>query len=162
MTADATSPKPIAIIATDVPPRSKPSGYPEPFYSMVLGREKRQLGDVFGLANFGVNLTRMKPGALSAMRHYHAVQDEFIYILSGFPTLVTNAGDTPLAPGMCAGFRAGVPDGHMLVNRTDEDVVYLEIGDRLPGDSAEYPDDDLKAIMADGGWRFVHKDGSDY
>jgi len=162
MTADANPPKPIAITATDVPPRAKTSNYPEPFYSMVLGREKRQLGDVFGLKNFGVNLARLKPGALSAMRHYHAVQDEFIYILSGFPTLVTDAGDTPLAPGMCAGFRAGVPDGHMLINRTSEDVLYLEVGDRLPGDGAEYPDDDLKAIMTDGGWRFVHKDGSDY
>ena len=156
------SPKPVAVLAADVAPRIKPSNYPEPFYSLVLGREKRQLGDIFGLANFGVNLTRLKPGAISALRNYHSVQDEFVYILSGTPTLVTDAGDTPLSPGMCAGFRAGVADGHMLVNRTDEDVVYIEVGDRLPGDSGDYPDDDLKAQMIDGRWHFVHKDGSPY
>ena len=124
--------KPVAVKALDVPPRLKPSNYPEPFFTMMAGREKRQLGDVFGLENFGVNLTRLTPGAVSALRHHHTVQDEFIYILSGRPTLVTDAGDTPLEPGMCAGFRGGEPNGHKLVNTTSEDVLYLEIGDRLP------------------------------
>jgi len=162
MTDSPTPAKPVAVMALDVPPRVKPSNYPEPFFTMMAGREKRQLGDIFGLANFGVNLTRLQPGGQSALRHQHTVQDEFIYILSGRPTLITDAGDTPLEPGMCAGFRAGVPDGHKLVNRTDEDVVYLEVGDRLPGDMAHYPDDDLKAAMVDGKWQFVHKDGSAY
>ncbi len=162
MTDSPAPAKPVAVVALDVPPRAKSSNYPEPFFTMMAGREKRQLGDIFGLANFGVNLTRLKPGGQSALRHHHTLQDEFIYILSGRPTLVTDAGDTPLEPGMCAGFRAGAPDGHKLVNRTDEDVVYLEVGDRLPGDMALYPDDDLKAAMVDGRWQFVHKDGSSY
>ena len=156
------TPKPVAVQAVDVPPRIKPSNYPEPFFSMMRDREKRQLGDVFGLKSFGVNLTCLKPGGMSALRHHHTVQDEFIYILSGHPTLVTEAGDTPLEPGMCAGFQGGVPNGHRLVNRTGDEVTYLEIGDRLPGDMALYPDDDLKAAMVDGQWRFVHKDGSPY
>lgn len=156
------SAKPVAVKAFDATPRSKASNYPEPYFSMMRAREKRQLGDIFGLSNFGVNLTRLKPGGCSALRHYHTVQDEFVYILSGHPILVTDAGDTPLAPGMCAGFRAGVPDGHRLVNRTDEEVVYLEVGDRLPADQAIYPDDDIEARMVDGKWQFVHKDGSPF
>jgi uncharacterized cupin superfamily protein len=157
-----TDPKPVAVKALDVAPRTRPSNYPEPFYTMMQGREKRQLGDVFGLESFGVNLTRLKPGGRSALRHYHSIQDEFIYILSGYATLVTDAGEAPLEPGMCAGFKGGVADGHMLINRGEEDVVYIEIGDRRPGDRGHYPDDDLKAEMVDGQWRFAHKDGSPY
>jgi uncharacterized cupin superfamily protein len=139
------------------------SSYPRPYAASVAGREKRALGDVFGLKSFGVNLTTLKPGAMSALRHWHAVQDEFIYVLSGRPTLVTDAGETVLAPGLCMGFKGGVPDGHHLVNRTAEDVVYLEVGDRLPGDAASYPDDDLKAVFAaHGKWQFQHKDGTPY
>lgn len=158
---DTTKP-PTAILATEVPPRAKASNYPASLAVRVAGRQKRALGNVFGLANFGVNLTRLVPGSASALRHYHSKQDEFIYILSGFPTLVTDEGDTPLAPGMCAGFKAGVPNGHMLVNRSEEDVVYLEVGDRTPGDEGAYPDDDIKAVMTEGGWRFTHKDGTAY
>lgn len=153
---------PVAVTAADVAPRAKKSLYPEPFASRVAGREKRILGDVFGLSNFGVNRTTLKPGALSAMRHAHSTQDEFIYILEGAPTLVTNAGETPLAAGMCAGFRAGSGDAHQLINRSEADVVYLEIGDRSEGDAVDYPDDDLDARFIDGGWRFFHKDGSTY
>ncbi|WP_437997640.1 cupin domain-containing protein [Sorangium sp. So ce185] len=151
------------VIASDVPPRAKPSNYPEPFASRVAGRQKQPLGDVFGLRSFGVNRTTLKPGAMSALRHWHSVQDELIYILSGHPTLITDAGETTLDPGMCMGFKGGDPDGHHLVNRSSEDVVYLEIGDRLPGDSGSYPDDDLKAVMgADGKWQFQRKDGTPY
>ena len=158
------SPKsPAAVRAIDVPPRARPSSYPEPFAARVLGREKRALGDVFGLQSFGVNLTRLAPGAISALRHAHTKQDEFVYILEGHPTLVTDAGETELGPGMCAGFKGGTGDGHHLQNRTNGEVLYLEIGDRLPGDSATYPDDDLQAVMgSDGKWRFLHKDGSAY
>jgi uncharacterized cupin superfamily protein/catechol 2,3-dioxygenase-like lactoylglutathione lyase family enzyme len=153
---------PVAVVAAEVPARAKQSGYPEPFRAVVRGREKRALGDVFGLATFGVNLTRLPPGAASSVRHAHTVQDEFVYVLAGRPTLATNAGETELAPGWCAGFRAGTGDAHHLVNRTNDDVVYLEIGDRLPGDGATYPDDDLLVKQVDGAYRYTHKDGTPY
>jgi uncharacterized cupin superfamily protein len=154
--------KPIAVRAADVPPRTKPSNYPEPFFSRMLKREKRQLGDVFGLKNFGVNLTRLLPGGESALLHRHSKQDEFIYILEGTPTLVTDQGEILLRPGMCAGFPA-MGAAHQLVNRTDASVLYLEIGDRTPGDEGSYPRDDLQATLdADGKWIFTHKDGRPY
>jgi uncharacterized cupin superfamily protein len=151
-----------AIYAIDVPPRNKPSIYPEPFASRMAGREKRQLGDYFGLNNFGVNLTRLAPNTISALRHSHSKQDEFVYILQGNPTLYTDTGKEVLSPGMCAGFRAGTGQASNLVNETKEDVIYLEIGDRTPGDEGYYPDDDIKAMLVDGEWRFFHKDGTPY
>lgn len=154
-------PKPIALMARDIPPRTRPSNYPEPFRTRMLGRKKRIVGDLFGLKSFGVNLTTLDPGGESALLHRHTVQDEFILILEGHPTLVTDAGDTPMAPGMCAGFpAAGV--AHQLVNRTDQPVLYLEVGDRQPGDAATYPADDLTGEMGPDGWIFAHKDGSLY
>ena len=154
---------PVAIRAADVPPKARQTNYPEPFATRVAGRRKCSLGDLFGLKNFGVNLTRLAPGAISALRHAHTAQDEFIYILQGTPVLITDAGETPLEPGLCAGFRAGAGDAHHLVNRSAEDVVYLEIGDRSAGDRATYPDDDLQAVMTGvGQWVFTHKDGSRY
>lgn len=152
----------VAIIAADAAARAKPSNYPEPFASRVAGREKRPLGDIFGLTKFGVNLTRLAPAAASSVRHAHSKQDEFVYILQGTPTLVTDQGETLLAPGMCAGFKAGTGDAHHLINRTGEDVVYLEIGDRTDGDAGTYPDDDLQVVMVEGKWRFTHKDGTPY
>lgn len=152
---------PLAITAADAAPRTKPSNYPEPFYSRMLRREKRPLGDLFGLKNFGVNLTRIAPGGESALMHRHTRQDEFVYVLEGRPTLVTDQGEIGLAPGMCAGFPAG-GIAHHLVNRTEEEVVYLEMGDRTAGDGASYPDDDLKAEFVDGAYRFTHKDGTPY
>ncbi|WP_457797023.1 cupin domain-containing protein [Methylocystis sp. S23] len=152
----------LAIVASAVAPRSRPSNYPAPFAARVAGREKRALGDVFGLKNFGVNLTRLAPGAQSALLHRHSRQDEFVFILEGAPTLVTEAGERRLAPGMCAGFPAGGL-AHHLVNRTDTDALYLEIGDRAPGDGGEYPADDLEARLGpDGRWQFFHKDGRPY
>ncbi len=160
--SESNSPRPVAILAAEAPARAKPSNYPEPFYSRMRMRQKRPLGDLFGLANFGVNLTRIAPGGASALRHAHTRQDEFVYILEGEPTLVTDAGRTQLKPGMCAGFKAGTGDAHHLRNETGEDVVYLEIGDRTPGDRATYPDDDIAAAVVDGKWRFTHKDGTPY
>jgi uncharacterized cupin superfamily protein len=152
---------PIAIRAAEVPPRARPTGYPPDLAAKIGGREKRALGDVFGLANFGVNLTRLPPGAASSLRHAHATQDEFVYILEGEPVLETDAGETPLGPGMCAGFRAGSGDAHRLVNRGTREVVYLEIGDRSLGDAVTYPEDDLAAVMGeDGRWRYTRKDGT--
>jgi uncharacterized cupin superfamily protein len=154
--------RPTAIRAADAAPRTKPSNYPEPFFSRMAGREKRPLGDLFGLRNFGVNLTRLSPGGESALLHRHTRQDEFIYILEGRPTLVTESGETLLAPGLCAGFPAG-GEAHQLVNHTGEVVVYLEVGDRTPGDEGSYPRDDLKAVMgSDGKWLFTRKDGTRY
>lgn len=126
------------------------------------GRQKHPLGDLFGLANFGVNLTRLAPTAVSALRHAHSKQDEFIYILQGSPTLETDEGPIKLTPGMCAGFKAGTGNGHHLVNETSDEVIYLEVGDRTPGDEGLYPDDDLKAVSVEGQWRFTRKDGTPY
>jgi uncharacterized cupin superfamily protein len=157
-----THPCPVAVVAADAPPRTKATNYPQPFALRMVGRRKQPLGDLFGLTNFGVNLTRLAPGAESALRHAHTKQDEFIYVLQGHPTLRTDDGRTRLSPGMCAGFKAGTGNGHHLINETGEDVVYLEVGDRTPGDEGSYPDDDLKALMVDGKWTFAHKDGSPY
>jgi uncharacterized cupin superfamily protein len=157
-----TEPKFIALRADEAPERTRPSNYPEPFASRMAGRQKRPLGDLFGLTNFGVNLTRLAPRAMSALRHAHSKQDEFIYILQGNPTLHTDEGRTQLTQGMCAGFKAGTGNGHHLVNETSEEVVYLEVGDRTPGDEGFYPDDDLAGASVAGKWRFTRKDGSPY
>lgn len=151
----------MALAAISVTPKS--STYPPAFAARLAGREKRALGDAFGLKNFGVNLTRLPPGAHSALRHAHGRQDEFVYILEGTPTLLTDAGETTLGPGMCAGFPAGTGDAHCLVNRSDADVLFIEVGDRSAGDSVVYPDDDVQAILgADGKWRYARKDGTPY
>ena len=153
--------RPVAIIASEAPARPPVSGFPADLADKLAGRQKRPLGDVFGLANFGVNLTRLAPGAASSMRHAHSRQDEFVYILEGTPVLVTEAGETPLAPGMCAGFAAGTGDAHRLVNRTASDVLLLEVGCRTPLDRVTYPEDDL-AGEADAAGRFHYrrKDGT--
>ena len=152
---------PTAVVASDVPPRAMVSTMPEPFASRVAGRQKQVLGNLFGLTNYGVNLTRLKPGAISSLRHSHSKQDEFVYIVEGHPVLVTNAGETMLKPGMCAGFRAGSGDAHHLVNRGKEDVLFLEVGDRTNGDEVVYPDDDISLIRyADGRRSWTRKDGS--
>ena len=154
---------PVALVAEEAPPRTKPSNYPEPFFSRMKGRLKRPLGDLFGLTNFGVNLTTLSPGAVSALRHAHSKQDEFIYILRGNPVLVTNGGETELAPGMCAGFAAGSGDAHQLVNPGPDVVEFLEVGDRACDDEVQYPDDDLAAKPGpDGKWRYHRKDGTLY
>ena len=152
---------PIALRAAEVPPRAHLTGYPADLAAKVRGREKHVLGDLFGLTNFGVNLTRLAPGAASALRHAHLRQDEFVYILEGHPLLLTDAGETPLSPGMCAGFKAGTGNAQCLVNRSAADVVYLEVGDRTPNEVASYPDDDMATTRdADGIWRYTRKNGS--
>ena len=154
--------RPLCIDAASAPPRQKPSNYPEPFRSRMNGREKRPLGDLFGLTTFGVNLTRLAPGAVSALMHRHSRQDEFVYVVQGHPSLVTDRGERELRPGMCAGFPAGFMDGHCLINRSDADAAYLEVGDRTAGDHVTYPDDDLIAKSVEGQWRFQRKDGTEY
>lgn len=152
----------LVVVAAEVPPPQRQTNYPEPFASRVAGRVKRRLGDVFGLRNFGVNLSRIAPGGISSVRHTNSKQDEFVYVLEGTATLVTDAGEALIGPGECTGFPAGGP-AHQLVNRTSVDVVYLEIGDRSPGDQATYPNDDLQAVLgADGRWVFLRKSGAPY
>lgn len=153
---------PLAIAAGEAPLRPKQTVYPEPFASRMAKRDKRPLGDLFGLSNFGVNLTTLQPGGESSLRHAHAKQDEFVYIVSGHPTLHTDEGRTRLAPGMCAGFKAGTGNAHRLLNETNEEVAYLEIGDRAAGEQVVYPDDDIAAVLVDGKWKMTHKDGSPY
>lgn len=152
------TPPPLALVAADAPPRARASSYPEPFARRVAGRLKRPLGDPFGLRNFGVNLTTLAPGAETALLHRHSRQDEFVYVVAGRPTLVTDEGEVALAPGMCAGFPAG-GRAHHIVNRTAAEAVLLEVGDRTPGDEGTYPEDDLKAALTPDGWTFTRKDG---
>ena len=145
-----------------VEPRAK-SVYPtEALRAPLSGRSKRALGDTLGLRNFGANLVQLAPGAHSSERHWHERQDEFIYVLEGEVTLVTDAGAQVIGPGMCAGFPAGRPDGHHLINRSDAVAVYLEVGDRLPGERVHYPDADLAGRAVNPATQFFHKDGTLY
>ncbi len=151
-----------ALDPTSVVPRTA-SGYPEPFRSRVLPREKRALGDALGLTKIGVNLTTLPPGKESSMRHYHTLEDEMIFVVEGSVVLVTDEGEQVLGAGMCAGFAAGSRNAHQLVNRSDKPVRYLEISNRDREDLAEYPDVDLGFIRgADGRFIFTHKDGTPY
>ena len=138
------------------------SRYPEPFKSRVSGRRKQRLGDALGLKNYGVNLATIPPGAVSALCHWHSHEDEFIYMVSGELILVTHDGEQRLTPGVCAGFPAGKADGHCLVNRSQRDAVYLEVGDRHPEDAVTYPDDDIAGQATPQGRRFTHKNGAPY
>ena len=135
------------------------SRYPSPFDVPCRNRVRHVLGDAASLTQFGVNLMRLAPGAWSSQRHWHSTEDEFIWIVSGEVTLVTDAGEEVLRAGDCAGFKAGVADGHHLQNRSHADALVLEIGSRRPGeDAAEYPDIDLRW----GPEGQMHKDGRPY
>jgi uncharacterized cupin superfamily protein len=136
--------------------------YPAEFAAGFDKRLKRALGDAGGLKQFGVNLTTLEPGGISALRHWHASEDEFVYILDGEVTLVTDAGEELLGAGMAATFPAGEPNGHQLVNRGTEPVTYLEIGTRAPEDIGTYPDVDLHYIKRDGRRSFLRKSGEPY
>ena len=149
--------------ALEVPVLNRKSIYPGPFASLVEGRVKHRLGDHFGLTNFGINLTELASGSVSALLHHHTKQDEFIYIVSGTPTLVLGDNEHRLQAGDCCGFPAGSGVGHQLVNKSESLVLYLEIGDRTAGDYAEYPNDDLKYTQIEGGaWILTRKDGVPY
>lgn len=153
--------KPLPI--TEVPAAPRKTIYPAPYAALVAGRSKRRVGDFFGLSNFGVNLSEMEPGAISALLHKHAKQDEFIYIVEGTPTLMLDDQEYLLKPGDCCGFKAGNGVAHHLINKSASKVVYLEVGDRSLGDVVEYPNDDLKVTQdAAGNWVVAHKDGSPY
>jgi uncharacterized cupin superfamily protein len=151
------------LAAINVPAADRKTLYPAPFAAQVEGRVKHRLGDHYGLSNFGINLTELAPGSVSALLHHHTMQDEFIYIVSGTPTLVLDDKEYLLQPGDCCGFKAGTGIGHQLVNKSQSAVFYLEIGDRTAGDVPAYPKDDLKLTRhADGAWIITHKDGTPY
>ena len=150
-----------AIDAASVEPHIG-SGYPAPFDVDCASREKRRLGDTFGLTQFGVNLVRLPPGQWSSQRHWHSREDELIYILEGELVLVTDAGEQTAGPGTVMGFKAGVADGHHLVNRSDRDAVFLEVGTRDAADEVDYPDIDMLVRIVGGEERFVHRDGTPY
>jgi uncharacterized cupin superfamily protein len=140
---------------------SNATGYPDKFKPINSRRWNRRLGDHVGLKNFGVNLTRVEPGAQTSARHAHAKQDEFIWVIEGEVVLETNEGSQTLGPGMCAGFPAGTGDAHRFLNKTTKDVVLLVVGDRTPLEEVTYPDIDLHGKAgADGRLVFTKKDGS--
>tara|TARA_B110001454_G_C12723340_1_gene436842 strand:- start:56511 stop:56996 length:486 start_codon:yes stop_codon:yes gene_type:complete len=153
----------VAVKSKDVAIRAKPSIYPAPFAALMAGREKRQLGEVFGLKNFGVNLTHLKPNSKSSLLHKHKTQDEFVYVVEGELTLILGDGtETVLSAGMCAGFPAG-GEAHQFQNRSNKDAWYLEVGDRSLGDEVTYPNDDIRGVQNDNGqWVFTRKDGTPY
>ena len=136
--------------------------YPEPFRQIVLGRVRKRLGNAAGLTQFGVNLTTLKPGAASAQRHWHAAEDEFVYLLAGEVVLCEDGGEVVMGPGDAAGFKAGVANGHCLINRSERDAVYLEVCTRAARERAEYPDIDLRAERDESGMRYLHKSGEPY
>jgi uncharacterized cupin superfamily protein len=151
--------RPAFLKAADVAQRSGSAYLPE-YAKAVEGRAKRVLGNPFGLDQFGVNLVTMQPGAWSSHRHWHDGEDEFIYVLDGELILVNDQGEHRLTPGMCAGFKAGVPNGHHLINKSGAVATYLEVGTRLLEDRAHYSDIDMEAIKEGGKFRFTRKDGS--
>ena len=137
------------------------SGYPVPFDAPCAARCRQRLGDAAALTDFGVNLMRLPPGAWSSQRHWHSSEDEFVYVLEGEVVLVTDAGEEILRAGECAGFKAGVKDGHHLQNRSPREAVVLEIGSRKEAeDEVQYPDIDLRFLKGDAG--YAHMDGTPY
>ncbi len=141
-------------------PRTEGSGYPVPFDAPCRGRVRLALGEAAGLTQFGVNLLRLPPGQWSSQRHWHSDEDEFVWVLSGEVVLVTGAGEQLLRAGECAGFAAGVPDGHHIQNRSGADALLLEVGSRRPAtDCVDYPDIDLRWSEAAGD---THRDGTPY
>jgi uncharacterized cupin superfamily protein len=152
------------IINPEEVPIQNSTDYPDEFKSIVAGRFRQRLGNFAGLKNFGVNLVKLTPGSASALKHWHSHQDEFIYIVEGELTLITDVGEEVLTPGMAAGFPANEANGHRLVNRSQRDAVYLEVGDRTLNDTVNYPDEDLIAKPGDDGKSvvFTRKDGTVY
>jgi uncharacterized cupin superfamily protein len=148
-------------IDIDNAPARSGSSYPEPFRTKVGGKLRRQLGDAAGLTRFGVNLSTLEPGCASALRHWHENEDEFVFVVAGQVVLVEEDGETTLRAGEAAGFKAGVANGHHLVNRSDAPATFLEIGSRSAAERGHYPDDDLAYHKDQGKVRFTRKDGSE-
>ena len=136
--------------------------YPPPYHAPCTGRIKSKLGDPFGLTQFGVNLTRLPPGAWSAQRHWHALEDEFVYVLEGEVVMVSDDGEEILRAGDAVGFKAGVADGHCLQNRSGKDAVLIEVGGRDDAESCVYPDIDMLAPPHAKPAIYTRKDGTPY
>jgi uncharacterized cupin superfamily protein len=151
-----------SVVKTAEVARKTGSGYPTPYNDAVKGRARAVLGNLFGLDQFGVNVVTLAPGAWSSQRHWHEGEDEFVYVLEGELVLVDDAGEHGMTPGMCAGFKAGIGNGHHLKNLSDTPASYLEIGTRLQADKAHYSDIDMVAIKEGGAFRFVKKDGGGF
>ncbi|HEY3776996.1 MAG TPA: cupin domain-containing protein [Rhizomicrobium sp.] len=141
-------------------PERKGSGYPAPFHLPAGERVRKPLGDAGGLTQFGVNLLRLPPGCWSSQRHWHSAEDEFVWVLSGEVTLVTDDGEQILRTGDCAAFPKGEPNGHHLVNKSRQNAVVLEVGTRSSGDVCEYPDIDMRIDARVG--HYTHRDGTPY
>ncbi len=136
--------------------------YPPPFDQPCRARERKRLGDAAGLTQFGINQLRLPPGAWSSQRHWHIRSDEFVYVVSGEVVLVTDDGEEVLRRGDCAGFKAGDSNGHHFQNRSKQDAVLLEIGTRVEGDGAFYPDIDLAHPPNGKPTMYTHRDGTPY
>jgi len=149
-------------IDVDSLPIDTRTGYPPPHDKLVVGRSRKRLGNAAGLDQFGVNLTRLRPGSASSMRHWHESEDEFVYVLEGELVLIEDGGEIVMRPGDAAGFKAGVANGHHLVNRSDRDAVYLEIGSRHATERVQYSDIDLAAAKDAAGLRYTRKDGTPF
>lgn len=160
MKSDVAADMPVTLNPVDLTPKIGTTAYPPDLRGICAGREKRALGDPFGLTHFGVNQTLLRPGAASALLHWHQEEDEFVFVLSGVLTLITEAGEVELSAGECVGFPAGRAEGHMIVNRTSQPAIYLEIGARSPSDTVTFPKDDLHGTKTDGIYRFTRKDGT--
>lgn len=143
-------------------PERRGTTYPPQYAGPIAGRIRRVLTDPLGLTQFGVNLTTLEPGAMSSQRHWHASEDEVVFVVEGELTLVTKEGETVLKPGMAAGFPAGDRNGHHLINRSGKPATYLEIGTRSKDDVVEYPDIDMKGVKRDGQMRFSRKNGEPF
>ncbi|NVO17607.1 MAG: cupin domain-containing protein [Rhodoplanes sp.] len=146
-------------IDIDAIPLDTATGYPEPFRAAVAGRARKRIGRAAGLGQFGVNICRLAPGAASSQRHWHLAEDELVFVLEGEVVLCEDDGETVLRPGDAAAWKAGAENGHCLVNRSDRDAVFLEVGSRAGADSVRYPDADLRAERDATGARYLHRSG---
>lgn len=146
----------------DTVPVKTGSTYPDPYAAMVQGRSSLRLGEAAGLTQFGVNLVRLEPGAMSSLRHWHLAEDEFVMVLSGECVMVQDEGETPMRPGDCAGFPAGSTNGHHFLNRSDQLATFLVVGAKAPREVATYSDVDLRLELEGGRTRFTYQDGSDW
>ncbi len=136
--------------------------YPPPFNKTVEGRSRKRLGNAAGLTQFGVNICTLKPGAASSQRHWHENEDELVYVLAGEVVMCEDDGEIVLKPGDVAAWKAGVPNGHCLINRSDRDAVFIEVGTRAAAERAYYSDIDMMIVRDDKGARYMKKNGEPY
>jgi uncharacterized cupin superfamily protein len=149
-------------IDIDKLPLDQSTSYPPPFNRTVQGRTRKRLGQASGLTQFGVNICTLKPGAASSQRHWHENEDELVYVLKGEVVLCEDGGETVLRAGEAAAWKAGLPNGHCLVNRSNRDAIFIEIGTRAPAERAYYSDIDMMVVRDETGARYMKKDGTPY